>query len=112
MTTARCGKHRTRAFYRVTLRPNTDAAAVAEDLVARLGDQARPMRVLAIWSDVDGASNTLGATVVYEAKGANANDVWRRICGATPVSRDQVEVVELATFNLDADLREVLGYVP
>ena len=69
MTTARCGKHRARAFYRVNLRPNTDAAAVAEDLVGRLGDQARPMHVLGISSSADRGLNQLVAIVVTRPRG-------------------------------------------
>jgi hypothetical protein len=97
-------KRLARAYYRVTLRPNTRAADVAVDLVWRMGDESRPMCVLAVWSEVGEGPNVLGALVRYEARGANANDVWRRVCGATPLVKSQVEVIELASFNMDEDL--------
>jgi hypothetical protein len=96
-------KRLTRAFYVVTMRPNTDAVQVAFDLMSRLSDSSRPMHVLSMWSTVSDGATSVTATVRYEARGANGNDIWRRVCTATPLSKAQVEVVELATFNLDAE---------
>ncbi len=103
MTARVKGRPTTRAFYEIELRPNTGAAEVAEEVARGLGDPVGRMRVLAIWSVLRGARGILGATIVYQAIGANRNDVWRRVCSISPLVRSQVTVMEIATFNVDSD---------
>jgi hypothetical protein len=96
-------KRLTRAYYEVTLRPNSATAQVAEEVRARLDDPSRPMHIVSMWSSVAHGPKMVSLVVRYEARGANANDVWRRICTATPLSKSQIDVVPIATFNLDVD---------
>lgn len=93
-------KHLARCWYLVQLRPSTHPAPVAEAVWTAFRNPTATMLLLRMWSELAEPS-VVNLIMRYEARGANRNDITRRVGAAAGLAPSQLKVVELATLNLD-----------
>ncbi|HVX69856.1 MAG TPA: hypothetical protein VHA79_09220 [Mycobacteriales bacterium] len=101
----KAGKRDSVAYFSVRIAPATDPTLIANDLKARFADPEATMHALNVWQAEDGRVAVL---MRYHAKGANSNDISRRIMSATPVGKSQVEIVSALSADLEVDADELL----